>query len=92
MVSHGDDGVITDARLAFCGAGPTPIRARQAEALLIGERPTEALFREAGERVRREIDPDSDIQASADYRREVAAVLARRALTRATGAFAPSIR
>jgi carbon-monoxide dehydrogenase medium subunit len=76
-------GAIREARLAFAGAGPTPIRASAAEAVLAGNQPSEALFREAGERAGHELDPDSDIHASAAYRREVAAVLTRRALTRA---------
>jgi aerobic carbon-monoxide dehydrogenase medium subunit len=78
-----DDGAIGEARLALSGAGPTPIRASATERLLVGQRPGEALFREAGERASREIDPDADLHASADYRRAIAAVLTRRALLQA---------
>ncbi len=84
MVGLGPDGRIERAALALCGVGPTPVRARQAEAALLGAPPTEDRFREAGELAARETDPTSDIHASADYRRRVAAVLVRRALSTAT--------
>lgn len=84
LVTEDDRGFIREARLVFAGSGPTPMRATAAEGLLVGERPSEALFRQAGEAARAEIDPDSDIHADAEYRREIAAVLARRALIRAT--------
>jgi CO/xanthine dehydrogenase FAD-binding subunit len=74
-------GRIAHARLTLTGA--TPIRAEQAEAALLGEKPAEALFRNAGERATRDLDQDSDIHASADYRRSACAVLARRALSEA---------
>ncbi len=84
LVGLGPDGRIERAALTLGGAGPTPVRARQAEAALLGAPPTEDLFREAGELAAREISPTSDIHASADYRRRVAAVLVRRALAVAT--------
>lgn len=84
LVGLGPDGRIERAALVLCGVGPTPVRARQAEAALLGASPTEDRFREAGELAARETDPTSDIHASADYRRRVAAVLVRRALSTAT--------
>jgi aerobic carbon-monoxide dehydrogenase medium subunit len=84
LVTLDTRGAIGEARLAFAGAGPTPLRTSAAEGLLAGNLPSESLFREAGDLASRELDPDSDIHASAAYRREVAAVLARRALARAT--------
>jgi carbon-monoxide dehydrogenase medium subunit len=77
------DGRIGQASLALCGAGPKPVRAARAEAALAGSEPSEERFREAGEIAAQEIDPDSDLHASADYRRRVAAVLVRQALTEA---------
>jgi CO/xanthine dehydrogenase FAD-binding subunit len=77
-------GTITGARLAFTGAAPTPIRARDAEAALVGQSPGVALFAEAGETATRDLDPETDLHATAAYRRKVAAVLARRALLDAT--------
>jgi CO/xanthine dehydrogenase FAD-binding subunit len=77
------DGLISRARLAFAGAGPTPLRTLRAEELLVGQPPDERLFQAASVRAVSEIEPDSDIHADASYRREVAAVLMRRALSAA---------
>jgi len=78
------DGTIADARLGLTGVGPTPVRARSVEERLRGERPSPGLFTEAGRLVAIEVEPDSDIHASAEYRRHVAGILALRALERAT--------
>jgi aerobic carbon-monoxide dehydrogenase medium subunit len=77
------DGTIADARLALTGVGPTPVRARTAEERLRGERPQTGLLTEAGRLVARELEPDSDIHATAEYRRHVAGILSLRALERA---------
>ena len=52
----------------------------EAEQVLAGQQASEALFREAGEIASRDLEPDGDIHASAEYRKEVAAVVVRRAL------------
>jgi len=77
-------GAIADARLVFIGVGGAPVRAREAEGLLRGSAPSDALFAEAAERAKTELDPPGDTHASAGYRRRVAGVLARRALAEAT--------
>jgi carbon-monoxide dehydrogenase medium subunit len=79
------DGTIGDARLALIGVGPTPVRARTAEDGLRGERPGPAPFREAARRVAREVEPETDIHASAEYRRHLAGLLTLQALERAAG-------
>src|SRR5262245_60346550 len=81
LVSLDSDGAIAMARLTF--AGPTPLRAENAENLMLGQRPAEPLFREAARVATKDLPQDSDIHASADYRRHASAVLARRALTEA---------
>ena len=83
-VALNGNGSIVDARLAFIGVGGTPVRAREAEALLRGAMPESAVFAEAAERAKDELDPGSDTHASAAYRRRVAGVLAQRALQEAT--------
>jgi carbon-monoxide dehydrogenase medium subunit len=74
------DGTIADARIAVAGAGPIPSRAVEAEAMLHGRRPDSGTCREAGAAVARSLDPQSDLNGSADYRRELSAVLTERAL------------
>jgi len=73
------NGHIRHVRLALTGT--TPIRATRAEQLLLGQKLSESLFREAARRATEGIEQDSDIHASAEYRRNACEALARRALT-----------
>jgi aerobic carbon-monoxide dehydrogenase medium subunit len=73
-------GAISDARLAFAGVSDVPIRAAEAEDLLVGERPSTELFDEAARRATDDIDPPADLHGSPDYRRKVATALVRRGL------------
>jgi len=62
----------------------TPLRAREAEDALIGEKPVASLFELAGEKASAEIEePMDDVHASGEYRRDLARVLVRRALAEA---------
>lgn len=80
VVRLGGDGVCIDARIALCGVGGRPVRARRAEAVLKGERPTDRVIQQAAAIVRDEVDPPSDLHADAEYRRHLATVLTRRSL------------
>ncbi len=72
------------ARLVFLSVGDGPVDARQAAEMLIGRAPTPETIRAAAEKAASdEIDPGGDIHASAEYRRHLAKVLARRALEQA---------
>jgi CO/xanthine dehydrogenase FAD-binding subunit len=71
------------ARLATAGAGPVPVRLRAAEEILEGGDLTDAAIEAAARRAGELVEPDSDIHASADYRRHLTRVLTGRALTRA---------
>lgn len=71
---------IREARLVYFGVGPTPVRVKEAENVLAGQPPGAAAFQAAAEKASRELDPSSDIHASAAYRRSVAGALTRRAL------------
>ena len=77
------DGVIGEARIAMTGVGPTPKRASKAEALLKGQRPEAALIDQVKEAVRADASPETDLHASADYRRHLVGVLAGRAIAAA---------
>jgi len=81
LVALDANGAIQHARLTLTGT--TPTRSHHAEEFLLGERPSDALFRDAAQRATENLEQDSDIHASAEYRRHACAVLARRALTRA---------
>jgi aerobic carbon-monoxide dehydrogenase medium subunit len=74
------EGAISDARLAFAGVSDVPVRAVDAEDLLVGERPSTELFDEAARRATDDIDPPADLHGSSEYRKKVAAALVRRGL------------
>lgn len=85
IIALDEGGVCTDARIALFGVGPGPVRARAAEDLLKGEPPTEQLLRQVGLEAAKDLEPEGDIHASAEYRKEVGAVMVRRALMQACG-------
>jgi carbon-monoxide dehydrogenase medium subunit len=102
MVMKGDMGIVgaavsitlsagtcQDARIALSNCAPIPLRAKEAEKVLLGKKITDALLAEAGEVAATETNPISDVHGSAEYKKEMARVFVRRvgarALQRATG-------
>lgn len=80
-----DAGCVTEARIVVSGVGGLPVRARAAEALvtgseLDGQQIAPSVLRDAVEAVRAAIEPETDVQATAAYRRHLAGVLLERAL------------
>ena len=73
-------GAIADCRLAAIGAGDTPLLLDSPARMLTGSVPSGELFEKAAETAAGDIAPFDDIHASADYRREVVAVLVARTL------------
>jgi aerobic carbon-monoxide dehydrogenase medium subunit len=71
------------ARLAAAGAGPVPMRLRAAEEILERDGLGETALAAAAARAAELVSPDSDIHASADYRRHLTRVMTARALKRA---------
>ncbi len=72
-----------DTRITLFGVGGKPIRALKAEQRLKGSTLDPATLKEVERIIFEELDPDSDIHASALYRKEVGGVLTRRALSAA---------
>ena len=79
----GDGQACAAARLATAGAGPVPMRLRSAEEILERDGLSEAAVEAAARRAAELVEPDSDIHASAAYRRNLTRVLTGRALRRA---------
>ena len=73
------DGV----RIVLGAVAPTPIRAKNSEALLEGKVLTEELAAKVGDEAARESKPISDVRSSADYRRAMVGVMTKRALLNA---------
>lgn len=71
---------VQKAVIVMFGVDSKPLRMERAEAILKGRRISEAFLRELSGVVAEELEPDSDIHASAAYRKEVGGVLVRRAL------------
>ena len=74
---------ISDVRIALGSVGTTPIRAKDAEALLRGQPVKPEAFREAAEKAKEAVDPVTDFRGSAGYKKEMAGVFVRRALEKA---------
>jgi carbon-monoxide dehydrogenase medium subunit len=77
------DRVVAEARVAVAGAAPTPIRAHAAEELLRGQALTPDVLAAAADAAADATDPFDDVHAPATYRRDMTAVLTRRALRQA---------
>ncbi len=73
----------TAVRLCFLGVGNTPVRARQTEALLQGKTLDAATITAATASLKAELDPMADLTHSAESKRHLATVLAKRLLTAA---------
>ena len=76
------DGRIEEARLVFTGVGFTPVRASRAETALASRRQDANVLAEAGRALDADLDPPTDVHASASLRRHLARVLLSRVLTR----------
>jgi carbon-monoxide dehydrogenase medium subunit len=72
-----------DAKIALASAGPTPMRVKKAEALLIGEEFNKKLIEKVGKTVSEESRPIDDFHGTADLRREKAGLLAKHAIKQA---------
>jgi carbon-monoxide dehydrogenase medium subunit len=70
---------IEESRIALGSVGPTPLRARDAERLLVGQTLSDELLGEAGELAAQACDPEDDVRGSAAYKRELVKVVVRRA-------------
>ncbi|MHB8756000.1 MAG: FAD binding domain-containing protein [Candidatus Acidiferrales bacterium] len=80
-VAAGKDRKIDDIALGMTGVGSKAYRATAVEKSLRGKIASEDLIADACSKAAQGIDPLGDIFASAGYRREMASVFARRAIT-----------
>jgi carbon-monoxide dehydrogenase medium subunit len=83
IITIGDDGRCSQAKIGITGAGDTAVRASGVEQALIGSTLDDAAIRAAAEHAGDGIDFLADIHASADYRRTVTIGLTRRAIATA---------
>ncbi len=76
-----DGDVVRDARIAITALAPTVRRVAAAESALVGTDGGPVAAAEAGRLAAEAAAPISDVRASLDYRRAMAAVVVRRAIT-----------
>ncbi|MBA7545508.1 Nicotinate dehydrogenase FAD-subunit [subsurface metagenome] len=75
---------IIQVRIAMGSVAPTPIRLAAAEEFSKDKEINNKLVEEAMDRVREEVEPISDIRASAEYRRYISGILFKRAFKKLT--------
>jgi carbon-monoxide dehydrogenase medium subunit len=75
-----DRKTVHAARIVLGCVGPTPLRARNAEALISGKTITPELISEAGAMASQECSPTSDLRGSEEYKRAIVGILVKRAL------------
>jgi carbon-monoxide dehydrogenase medium subunit len=80
-----NDGVCEDVRIALTNMGSVPLRARAAEEALRGQPLDGERIAAAAEQAPEGTDPPGDLNATPDYKRHLARVLCRRALSEAAG-------
>jgi len=83
QITLGSSGAVERVGLALTNVGPTPVRSAAAEKHLTGKRPDAASIGEAARLVAQASSPSADRRGSVDYKREMARVMAVRALTKA---------
>ena len=75
-----NNGVCCKARIALGSVAPTLIRAYATEEWLIGKKKVDICPEETGKRAAEEAKPISDVRGSAEYRKDMVAVLVERAV------------
>jgi len=83
QLTLGAGGAVERAGIALTNAGPTPLRARDAEKYLLGKKLDEKTLAEAARLAASAARPSADRRGSVEYKREMARVLAARALEKA---------
>ena len=74
------DGVFDSVRIALGAVAPIPMRAKNAEEYLTGKEATAQVIDKGAKVVEGEVKPISDVRANAEYRKDMAYILTKRAL------------
>lgn len=78
-----DGNKVADCRIALGGVAVTPMRAIEAEKMLIGNEISDELLEQVGVKASSECHPISDVRASAEYRTDMVRVYTKRAIKKA---------
>jgi carbon-monoxide dehydrogenase medium subunit len=77
------DGVCRELRLVIGAVSPCPVRVHSAEEMARDEKLTRALLEQLGTEARQSVDTVDDARGTAEYKRHLVGVLARRAVAAA---------
>ena len=80
MIRLGNDGRIESAGIGVTGVAETPFAATDAETVLVGNAPDDALYRRAGAAAAAQSRPGGDVRGPVEYKRAMVAELTLRAL------------
>ncbi|MBV9474089.1 MAG: hypothetical protein JO206_14060, partial [Solirubrobacterales bacterium] len=80
-----DGDTIADVRVGLTNMASVPLRARAVEEALRGQPATAESIARAAEQAAEGTNPPADLNASSEYKRHLARVMARRALETAAG-------
>jgi len=73
----------TSARIGLTNVSAVPMRAKAAEAALVGRTVTDDVLEAAGQAAASECDPSADLRGSVEYKRDLTRILLKRAVRRA---------
>ena len=80
QLTLGAGGEVTSVGIGLTNAGPTPLRAADAEKYLTGKQPTAEVIAETAQRASAIARPSADRRGAVEYKRQMARVLTGRAL------------
>ena len=83
QIALDEDGAVERAAVAVGGVAPAPVRLRETESALVGRTPDDLAVEASLNGLEDAISPETDVHATADYRRRVARRLAARAIAAA---------
>lgn len=83
QVTLDGNGVCQQVGIGLTNVGPTPVKARKAEAFLRGKKLDDATIRQAAQLASEEAQPSSDLRGPAEYKKALVKELTARALLRA---------
>jgi carbon-monoxide dehydrogenase medium subunit len=83
QVSLAADGTIARAGIALSAAGPCAVRVADAEAILVGQRPSADAIRAASDAAWRKSQPQGDLRGTVEFKKHLAGVLVARGLRQA---------
>lgn len=78
-----DGDTVAAARIGLTNVSPVPMRAKAAEAELVGKSLSDAVIEAAGKAAAGECDPSPDLRGGVDYKRDITRVMVKRSIQQA---------